>query len=132
MEDLPLRLMWISAPVLDTRPQASNLHELLAKWRHIAHLVLRDPGATYRMLAKAEQIQRSGHNREAAPVDLQALIRQRLAHQVVPDHPDTTGPEQIAALAPILPKSWSPSNSPGTTPWGEQPVRAIVGVAHLT
>jgi hypothetical protein len=67
--------------VLDRVKQSqdlTDLHELLAKWRHTAHLELRDPGATYRMLAKAEQIQRTGHNPDAAPVDLQALIRQRL------------------------------------------------------
>ena len=56
----------------------TDLHELLAKWRHIVHLELRDPGATYRILAKAEQIQRTGHNPDADPVDLQALIEQRL------------------------------------------------------
>lgn len=56
----------------------TDLHELLAKWRHTAFLELRDPGATYRILAKAEQIQRTGHNPDATPIDLQALIQQRL------------------------------------------------------
>ena len=58
----------------------TDLHELLATWRHTAHLELRDPGATYRILAKAEQIQRTGHNPDASPVDPQALIQQRLDH----------------------------------------------------
>jgi hypothetical protein len=47
--------------VLDRVKQSqdlTDLHELPAKWRHTAHLELRDPGATYRMLAKAEQIHR--------------------------------------------------------------------------
>lgn len=69
--------------VLDRVKQSqdlTDLHELLAKWRHTAHLELQDPGATYRMLAKAEQIQRTGHNPDAVPVDLRALIQQRLGH----------------------------------------------------
>ena len=45
-----------------------------------AVLELRDPGATYRILAKAEQVQRIGHNPDATPVDLQALVQQRLGH----------------------------------------------------
>jgi hypothetical protein len=67
--------------VLDRVKQSqdlTDLHELLAKWRHTAHLELRDPGATYRILAKAEQIQRTGRNPDADPVDLHALLQQRL------------------------------------------------------
>lgn len=69
--------------VLDRVKQSqdlTDLHELLAKWRHTAYLELRDPGATYRMLAKAEQIQRTGHNPDADHIDLRALIQQRLGH----------------------------------------------------
>jgi hypothetical protein len=40
---------------------------------------MRDPGSHYRMLAKAEQILRTGRNPDAAPFeDMQELIRQRL------------------------------------------------------
>lgn len=70
--------------VLDRVKQSqdlTDLHELLAKWRHTAVLELRDPGATYRILAKAEQIQRTGHNPDADPVDLRAVIQQRLGRQ---------------------------------------------------
>jgi len=69
--------------VLDRVKQSqdlTDLHQLLAKWRHTAVLELRGPGATYQVLAKAEQIQRTGHNPDATPVDLQALIQQRLGH----------------------------------------------------
>lgn len=68
--------------VLDRVKQSqdlTDLHELLAKWRHTAVLELRDPGTTYRILAKAEQIQRTGHNPDATPIDLHALIQQRLS-----------------------------------------------------
>ncbi len=55
------------------------MHDLLNKWRHTAYMEMRDPGSHYRMLAKAEQIMRTGHNPDAAPFeDMQALIRQRL------------------------------------------------------
>lgn len=57
----------------------AGVHELLNKWRHTAYLELRDPGAYYRVLAKVEQIMRTGHNPDAASFeDMQALIRQRL------------------------------------------------------
>ena len=40
---------------------------------------MRDPGSHHRMLAKAEQIMRTGRNPDAAPFeDMQALIRHRL------------------------------------------------------
>jgi hypothetical protein len=40
---------------------------------------IRDPGSYYRMLAKAEQIMRIGHNPDAVSFeDMQAFIRQRL------------------------------------------------------
>ena len=68
--------------VLDRVKQSkdlTNLHELLNKWRHTAHMEMRDPGSYYRMLAKAEQIQRTGGNPDAASFeDMQALIQERL------------------------------------------------------
>jgi len=57
----------------------AGVHEMLGKWRHIAYLERRDPGSYHRMLTKADQISRTGHNPQAAPYeDLQTLIRQRL------------------------------------------------------
>lgn len=53
---------------------------LLTKWRHIAYGELRDPGSHYRMLAKAEQIQRLGANPDAVSLDeMKALMRGRQA-----------------------------------------------------
>ncbi len=67
--------------VLDRVKQSQDLgdlHELLNKWRHTAYMEMRDPGSYYRMLAKAEQIMRSGGNPDAVPFDeMQALIRDR-------------------------------------------------------
>ncbi len=58
----------------------SDLHAWLNKWRHMAHMEMRDPGAYYRMLAKAEQILRTGSNADAVPYEeMQALIHQRQA-----------------------------------------------------
>jgi Family of unknown function (DUF6247) len=57
----------------------AGVHELLGQWRHIAYLERRGAGAYHRLLTKADQISRTGHNPEAASYeDLQALIRQRL------------------------------------------------------
>jgi hypothetical protein len=57
------------------------VHDLLATWRHVAYREMVDPGAHYRMLAKAEQIMRTGRNPDAVPVDaMHALIRQRQGH----------------------------------------------------
>ena len=68
--------------VLERAKQSKDLagvHDLLNKWRHTAYMEMRDPGSHYRMLAKAEQILRTGRNPDAAPFeDMQALIRQRL------------------------------------------------------
>jgi hypothetical protein len=68
--------------VLEHAKQSKDLaevHDLLNKWRHTAYMEMRDPGAYYRMLAKAEQITRTGRNPDAASFeDMQALIRQRL------------------------------------------------------
>ncbi|MBV9139816.1 MAG: hypothetical protein JO115_02640 [Pseudonocardiales bacterium] len=67
--------------VLDRVKQSmdlADLHELLNKWRHTAYLEIRDPGSYYRLLAKAEQIMRTGGNPDAVPFEeMQALIRQR-------------------------------------------------------
>jgi Family of unknown function (DUF6247) len=68
--------------VLERAKQSKDLtevHDLLTKWRHTAYMEMRDPGSHYRMLAKAEQILRTGRNPDAAPFeDMQELIRQRL------------------------------------------------------
>lgn len=59
----------------------SGVHDLVDKWRHIAYLEMCDPGAHHRILAKADQILRTGHNPDAASFeDMQALIQQRLGH----------------------------------------------------
>jgi hypothetical protein len=56
------------------------VRELLTKWRHIAYTEMRDPGAYFRLLAKAEQILRTGANPSAGSNDeIQVLIRERLA-----------------------------------------------------
>ncbi|MGH3934593.1 MAG: DUF6247 family protein [Pseudonocardiaceae bacterium] len=69
--------------VLEHAKQSKDLagvHDLLTKWRHTAYLEMRDPGAYYRMLAKAEQIMRTGRNPDAVSFeDMQALLRQRLS-----------------------------------------------------
>jgi hypothetical protein len=68
--------------VLERAKQSKDLtgvHDLLNKWRHTAYLEMRAPGSYYRMLAKAEEIMRTGGNADAASFeDMQALIRQRL------------------------------------------------------
>ena len=68
--------------VLERAKQSKDLtevHDLLTKWRHTASMEMCDPGSHYRMLAKAEQILRTGRNPDAAPFeDMQELIRQRL------------------------------------------------------
>lgn len=59
------------------------VHEMLIEWRHTAYLEMKDPGAYYRLLAKAEQIMRTGGNPEAGSFDdMKALIQQRLGRQV--------------------------------------------------
>jgi hypothetical protein len=68
--------------VLERAKQSKDLagvQDLLSKWRHTAYLEMRDPGSYYLMLAKAEQITRTGHNPNAVSFeDMQALLRQRL------------------------------------------------------
>ncbi len=57
----------------------AGMHKLLQKWRHLAYAELREPGSYFRMLAKAEQILRTGENPTAGSFeDMQALIRERL------------------------------------------------------
>jgi 3,4-dihydroxy-2-butanone 4-phosphate synthase len=55
------------------------IHALLNKWRHLAFTELQEPGSYFRLLAKAEQIERAGHNPSAARIeDMRALIERRL------------------------------------------------------
>ncbi len=55
------------------------IHSLLNKWRHLAYAELKDLGSHFRMLAKAEQIERTGSNPGAVPIeDMRALIERRL------------------------------------------------------
>ncbi len=57
----------------------AGVHKLLHKWRHLAYAEIRDPGSYFRLLAKAEQIMRTGENPTAGSFeDMQALIRERL------------------------------------------------------
>jgi Family of unknown function (DUF6247) len=59
--------------------ELAGVHDLLAKWRHTAYLEMRDPGSYSRMLAKAEQITRTGHNPDAVPFEgMQSLLQRRL------------------------------------------------------
>lgn len=56
----------------------AGIRDLLGKWRHIAYGELRDPGSYYRMLAKAEQVQRLSANPDAVSLEeMKALLRQR-------------------------------------------------------
>ena len=68
--------------VLEQAKQAKDItaiHSLLNKWRHLAYTELKDPGAHFRMLAKAEQIERTGSNPGAVSIeDIRALIERRL------------------------------------------------------
>lgn len=57
----------------------AGVHRLLTKWRHLAYTELRDPGSYFRVLAKAEQIARTGENPTAGSYEqMQALIGERL------------------------------------------------------
>ena len=72
---------WVSA--LDKAKASKDLagvHCLLDKWRHLAYAEMRDPGSYGRLLAKAEQILRTGKNPTAGSLaDMQAVIRGRLS-----------------------------------------------------
>ncbi|MEU4342462.1 DUF6247 family protein [Nocardia sp. NPDC023852] len=60
--------------------ELSGVLELLTKWRHIAATEAREPGAYFRLQAKAEQIQRAGANLGAGSIeDMRALIARRQA-----------------------------------------------------
>lgn len=60
--------------------ELSGILELLAKWRHIAVSEAREPGAYFRLQAKAEQIQRAGTNPGAGSIeDMRALVARRQA-----------------------------------------------------
>lgn len=57
----------------------AGVHQLLRKWRHVAYAEMRDPGSYFRLLAKAEQIVRTGENPNAGSFDdMQAVIQERL------------------------------------------------------
>lgn len=62
-----------------TSKDLAGVHKLLQKWRHLAYAELHDPGSYFRLLAKAEQIMRTGENPTAGSFEeMQALIRERL------------------------------------------------------
>ena len=69
--------------VLDEAKRGKDLEpiqSLLIKWRHLAYAELKDPGSHYRMLAKAEEIMRTGQNPGGASIEeVRALIQRRLA-----------------------------------------------------
>lgn len=68
--------------VLDKTKESKQLgpiHDLLAKWRHIAAGETDEPGRYYRVLAKAEQIMRTGSNPDGRPADdVMQLITERI------------------------------------------------------
>ncbi|MEU6270457.1 DUF6247 family protein [Saccharopolyspora shandongensis] len=68
--------------VLDRAKRSHDLTEvfgLLQKWQHYAHTEQVAPGTYARVLAKAEQILRTGKNPDAVPLDvMQETIRRRL------------------------------------------------------
>ncbi|WP_216843872.1 DUF6247 family protein [Phytoactinopolyspora alkaliphila] len=72
------RLSWRIAVEFDTEwdialerakqsKDLTGVHEFLRKWQYIAHTETTDPGSYFRVLAKAEQITRTGHNPDAVP-----------------------------------------------------------------
>ena len=66
----------------------TEVHALLAKWRHFAYSELKDPGNYYRLLAKATRILATGENPDAVSIeDVKELTRNRLAEQ---SHRDET------------------------------------------
>jgi uncharacterized protein HemY len=69
--------------VLEQAKQDMDLgpvRSLLTKWRHLAHAELRDPGVTSRLAEKVAEIERTGQNANAVPMDeLRELIDRRLA-----------------------------------------------------
>ncbi|TLG17898.1 hypothetical protein FEK35_01855 [Nocardia cyriacigeorgica] len=59
--------------------ELTGIRAMLDKWRHIAHDELVEPGSYFRLQAKAEQIQRTGVNPDAATIEeMRAVIRQKL------------------------------------------------------
>jgi hypothetical protein len=66
---------------LDAAKAARSLepiHEMLAKWRHIAAAEQRDPGAYLRLLQRAAEIEQAGHNPRAGTIeDMRAMLRRR-------------------------------------------------------
>lgn len=65
----------------------ADLHEPLNKWRHTAYMEMREPGSYYRMLAKAEQITRTGANPDDASFEDMELVRVDGQRVGVPDRP---------------------------------------------
>lgn len=59
--------------------ELGGVQDLLRKWRHIAFTETSSPGTHARVMAKAEEILRTGRNSTAGSyTDMQALIRERL------------------------------------------------------
>jgi hypothetical protein len=71
---------WASAlEKAKTSKDLAGVRALLYKWRHLAYAEMCGPGSYLRLLAKAEQILRTGKNPTAGSFeDMQALIRERL------------------------------------------------------
>lgn len=60
--------------------ELAGVQELLRKWRHIAGAEHRSPGTHARVLAKAEEIGRTGRNSTAGSYEeMRALITERLS-----------------------------------------------------
>lgn len=55
------------------------IHELLNKWQHLAYAELKEPGVHNRLMAKAEQILRSGPHPGGVPIE---EVRARLARRL--------------------------------------------------
>lgn len=60
----------------------TGVHSMLGKWRHLAIAEMRDPGSYDRLLAKTEQITRTGSNPDASSGEvMRALIDRRIGRQ---------------------------------------------------
>jgi diacylglycerol kinase family enzyme len=58
--------------------ELGSVQDLLRKWRHIAFTETSSPGTHARVMAKVEEILRTGRNSTAGSyTEMQALIRER-------------------------------------------------------